>query len=137
MSLTLTYTFANHGELAAHLAHFTRTEGKGEVAAPVAAPKPEKAKPPAPSSALAAAPTPQATEAAKPASQTASTPSADSGAALSYATDVKPLVIKVGATKGRETVLAILGTFKAAKGDEVGADDLPAFKAALEDALKG
>jgi hypothetical protein len=137
MSLTLTYHFANHDELAAHIAQLSGVKQPAvkEVAAP-AAPKPEKTKPPAVSPAPAAEPTPQASETAKPASLPASTPSAESGV-LSYDADIKPLVIKVGATKGRDAVVAILGTFNAAKGTDVGADDLPAFKAALEHALKG
>jgi hypothetical protein len=53
-------------------------------------------------------------------------------AALEYERDVKPLVIRAGGAKGRDAVMALLSKFGVAKGPDVPADKLPAFKGELE-----
>lgn len=94
--------------------------------------KPPKATPaPAPAAAAPSAPE-------TPAASTASSSEPEAPAAdIDYERDVKPLVIKVGAVKGRDTVLAVLGKFGASKGTELKPAQLADAKAALEAALEG
>ena len=61
-------------------------------------------------------------------------------AGIDYDTEVKPVVNTVasmaeGSGGGRAVVLALLKEFGAAKGSEVKAEDLPAFKAKLEEII--
>lgn len=102
------------------------------------APEPTGNATPAPTAAPVAA-APQADTSAPAASSTkpvespVETPKADAQAtALSYEKDVKPIVIKVGAAGKRDALVDLLKKFGVAKGPEVPADKLPAFKAELE-----
>lgn len=55
---------------------------------------------------------------------------------LDYVADVRPLVLKVGALPdGREKLTALLAKFGVAKGPELSADKLPAFKGELDTLL--
>ena len=82
------------------------TRKQPEESAPKAAKKVETPKP--------AATQPAAPEAA------AASPSEP----LDYARDVKPVLIKVSATKGREALIELLGKHGVAKGDQLSADKL-------------
>lgn len=129
MPITLTFTFNTEAEAVAFLtrdavkpAPATVVEKPAEKPAPKAKPQPET---PAPA---AASPAPAA-PAASPASST------EPAASLDYEKDVKPLVVKLGATKGREAVLAVFEKLGVAKGPELKPEQLAAAAEAFNAAL--
>lgn len=121
-------SFASIDEAIAYL------QGKSTVPATVKVEKAEKP-PAAPKQAPQQETKPAAAEASAPAAPAASTASSSEPATLDYDRDVKPLIIKLGSVKNRETVLAVLGTFGVSKGTELAAGQLADAKAALEAAL--
>lgn len=131
--IKLTYEFATQAEALAFMMNLAGAGDRSQpanVAKDTAAPKPTK--PVAtPSGSPAAAPAPASTPAAPPASSSKPTASG----ALDYEKDVKPLVLKLGATKGRDAVVATFGTLGVAKGTELTAEQLPGARAAFEAAL--
>jgi hypothetical protein len=56
--------------------------------------------------------------------------------ALDYDKDVKPLIVKLGATADRETVMGVLAKFKVSKGSELKPEQLADAKAALTEAIE-
>lgn len=72
---------------------------------------------------------PSSPEPSKSAEPAAASPATE---ALTYEAHVKPLVIKAGGVKGRDAVVALLGTFGVAKGPDLKPEQLPAVKAGLE-----
>lgn len=128
MSIEIKLTFATVDEAIAYL------QGKPTAAAVVehkpAATKPGNAKPAG--TPAAAAPSAPETPAASTASSSApETPAAD----LDYEKDIKPLIIKVGAVKGRDTVTSVMSALGVAKGPELKPAQFADAKAALEAAL--
>lgn len=127
-------TFTSVAEAAAFLAGRTAgndTPAATTTASPAASPASSK-KPDASAKAQADKP-----KASAPAPAPAPADDAPNAGSVDYDTQVKPLVNTVasmgeGSGGGRAVVLALLKEFGAAKGSEVKADDLPAFKERLE-----
>ena len=123
-------SFASIDEAIAYLQGKSTTPATVKVDKPAAAPKPQaQPKAEAPAQAPAAAPS-------APEAPAASTASSGEPASLDYDRDVKPLIVKLAASKGRDSVVAVLGKFGVAKGTELAAEQLADAKAALTAALE-
>lgn len=68
--------------------------------------------------------------AGSPASDTDDIPSA-----LGYEAHVKPLILKIGAQKGRDAILALLGEYGVKSGQELTSDQYVAFVASANEVL--
>lgn len=120
--------------------HTRPVEGTDETPAPE---KPKRA----PSAAKASEPkgtSPTDASQEQQPSGEAETPSAQEQAAsssgetqsdLSYEGDVKPLILKVGGTKGRDAAIDLLGEFDVDKGDKLDPAQWPAFIARANEVL--
>lgn len=101
-----------------------------EYLAKLDAPVADKAEAKKPADTQTAAETKAATTA--PAAESPSEPSAP---AIDYAKDVKPLLLKVSASRGRDALINLLGSFGVAKGDQLPANKLPEVVAAVNELL--
>jgi len=54
---------------------------------------------------------------------------------LTYEADVKPLILKVGGTKGRDAAIGLLNEFEVDKGDKLDPAQWPAFIARANEVL--
>ena len=65
-----------------------------------------------------------------PASATAEAPSS-----FDYEADVKPLILKIGAQKGRDAILSLLGEYGVKSGQELTEDQYEAFATSAKEVL--
>lgn len=57
------------------------------------------------------------------------------GATLDYEAEVKPLILKIGAQKGRDAILALLKEYGVSSGQALTADQYEAFVASAKEVL--
>lgn len=126
--ITVSLQFNNEAEL---LAFFNKTAPAASHVAEVQVEKPApKAKPAAtPAPAPAAASSQQETAGASSASSTGASESQE--AALDYEKDIKPLIVKLGAVKGRDAVMEVFKALGVDKGPSLKPAQYADAKAAL------
>jgi hypothetical protein len=75
------------------------------------------------------------TAAPKETTKPAETKQDTEAAAIDYVNDVKPLLVKVSTTKGREALISLLAKFGVDKGDKLPAEKLPEVVATVNELL--
>lgn len=104
-----------------------------------AAPKPKLARSAPKPSATTTSPTADTKEETPSGDQASEQPAAsgtaDDQSALTYEVDVKPLILKVGAQKGRDAVLKLFADYEVKNGQELTAEQWPDFIASANEVL--
>jgi hypothetical protein len=118
--------------LSAAIEALNATLAQGHAAVDAREPTPEKPKP-AQRAAKKETTTPTTTTEEAPASGDQETET--SPVEIDYEKDVKPLILKVGGTKGRDAAVALLGEFDVKAGTALTADQYPAVIARANELL--